>query len=118
MAHAVQDVVSQMRNAGHTDDARAAKYLRVVVGKQTPKKFYSGTANKWRVDADKLHAAVLAHFDGVPNAIENEVQELRDALRWVMNVVHGCSRVDGGPLRSGEAEAAFENALRVLDGDA
>lgn len=88
MSHAVNDVVAKMRHAGHTDDAKAAKYLRWVVGKQTPANFYTGTADKWRVDADQLHAAVLAHFEGVPNEIENEVNDLRAEIARLAEIIH------------------------------
>ena len=85
MVHAVQDVVAQMRAAGHIDDAKAAKFLRAVMDKSA---YYGGTANRWRVDPDKLHAAVLAHFEGVPNEIENEVAALKAENDKLRKAVH------------------------------
>ena len=125
MVHAVQDVVAQMRAAGHIDDAKAAKFLRAVMDKSA---YYGGTANRWRVDPDKLHAAVLDHLDGGPNEIDNEVAALKaENARLRTNIERALELLESvgeyvmqetGAVQRFKLELARNTIRRALDGGA
>lgn len=58
-------VIGLMFNSGFKDHAHALRYLRVVVRKLTPRKYYESTANRFHVDPDEL-------WQSVESALERE----------------------------------------------